>query len=83
MLPLLILACSLVAAPLPLPLPLAPMPHPAARRPDCGCAYSLLPKGFLGSRCGCNPTGNTPCVCGDDYGDQRPVVEIRRGVPAP
>jgi hypothetical protein len=44
---------------------------------DCGCTYSEVPKGLLGSPCTCNPTGQTPCVCGGpDYG---PDVEITRG----
>lgn len=51
---------------------------PEMRTKDCGCAYSHVPNGLRGSPCTCNPTGKTPCLCGDL--DQRPDVPIERNI---
>lgn len=45
---------------------------------DCGCAYSAVPNGLLGSPCTCNPSGSgLPCICGDQ--DDGPNVPVKRG----
>jgi hypothetical protein len=45
-----------------------------AKAKDCGCAYSAAPVGLLGSPCTCNPTGQTPCVCGKPEFSPVPIV---------